>query len=115
MSGGHFDYNQRRIHSIIESIEEVIEKNGKKIEYEFGINRGEWELGYHYEYPPDIINEFKNGLRILKQAYVYAQRIDWLLSGDDGEETFRKRLKEELKEIEHLKPLQPMWGGETGY
>ena len=113
MSGGHFDYNQSRIQYIIESIEEEIERNGKKIEYEPGINRGEWELEYNYEYPKDIIAEFKKGIYQLKQAYIYAQRIDKLLSGDDSEDSFRKRLKEDLKEIEHLKPIQPMWGGET--
>jgi len=114
MSGGHFDYNQRRIQYIIENIEEEIERNGKKIEYEPGINRGEWELEYNYEYPKDIIAEFKKGIYLLKQSYIYAQRIDWLLSGDDGEDSFRERLKEDLKEIEHLKPIQPLWGGETG-
>ena len=33
-------------------------------------------------------------------AAIYAQRIDWLLSGDDGEESFKRRLKEELDELE---------------
>ncbi len=30
MSGGHFDYNQYRIREIADSIERLIEKNGKK-------------------------------------------------------------------------------------
>lgn len=34
-----------------------------------------------------------------KKAYIYAQRIDWLLSGDDGEKSFHKRLKEELQQL----------------
>ena len=114
MSGGAFEYNQHRIQCIIEDLEEEIERSGKKIEYEPGINRGEWELEYHYEYPQDIIAEFKKGLYILKQAYIYTQRIDWLLSGNDGEDSFRKRLKEDLKEIEYAKPVQALWGGETG-
>jgi hypothetical protein len=29
-------------------------------------------------------------------AKIYAQRVDWFLSGDDGEETFHERLKEDL-------------------
>jgi hypothetical protein len=111
MSGGAFDYNQSRIQYIIEGIEEEIERSGKKIDYESGYSRGPWELEYNYEYPPDIINEFKNGLRILKQAYVYTQRIDWLLSGDDGEDSFRKRLKEDLAK---LNP-PTLWDGESGY
>jgi hypothetical protein len=115
MSGGHFDYNQTHIQYIIESIEDVIEKNGKKIEYENGDSPSEWDSGYYYEYPKDIIAEFKKGIYLMKQAYIYTQRIDYLLSGDDGENSFRKRLKEDLKEIEHLKPIQALWGGETGY
>lgn len=115
MSGGAFEYNQHRIQCIIEDLEEEIERNGKKIEYEPGYTPYEWELEYNYEYPQDVIAEFKKGLYILKQAYIYTQRIDYLLSGDDGEDSFRKRLKEDLKAIEHLKPIQPMWGGETGY
>jgi hypothetical protein len=33
----------------------------------------------------------------LNQALIYAQRIDWLVSGDDGEDTFHARLAEDLK------------------
>jgi hypothetical protein len=80
MSGGHFDYNQHRINYIIESIEEQIDRNGR-------------------EYSAEVINEFKIGLEKLKEAYVYAQRIDWLLSGDDGPETFIERLKEDLDKL----------------
>jgi hypothetical protein len=32
-------------------------------------------------------------------AEIYAQRIDWLLSGDDGEDSFRERLKEDLEKL----------------
>lgn len=53
---------------------------------------------------PEVVEEFKKGLKILKTAAIYAQRIDWLLSGDDGEESFKRRLKEELDELDS-KPL----------
>jgi len=36
---------------------------------------------------------------MLKKAQIYAQRIDYLISGDDGEESFRERLKEELDKL----------------
>lgn len=52
-----------------------------------------------FDFSPETIKEFKNGLKALRKAYVYAQRIDWLLSGDDGEDSFHERLKEELKGI----------------
>ncbi len=48
------------------------------------------------KYSDEIIEEFKKGYEMLRKAEIYAQRIDWLLAGDDGEESFIKRLKEEL-------------------
>jgi hypothetical protein len=53
----------------------------------------------HYAYSDDVIEEFKKGLGVLRKAQVYAQRIDWLISGDDGEESFHKRLKEDLEKL----------------
>jgi TFIIF-interacting CTD phosphatase-like protein len=42
--------------------------------------------------------KFKKGLDILRKAQIYAQRIDWLVSGDDGEDYFHSRLKNDLME-----------------
>ena len=103
MSGGHFDYKQHQIGDIIESIEEEIEKNGQPLTEEekkssyYGLN--DERDSHHYEYPEDIINEFKNGIHYLRMAKIYAQRIDWLLSSDDGEDSFRKRLREDLEKL----------------
>jgi hypothetical protein len=82
MSGGHFDYKQHHI-------QDIIDRNHIPDEY-----------GYCLEYPDDIIDTMKEGIQILKTAYIYAHRIDWLRSGDDGEENFRKRLKEDLETLE---------------
>lgn len=57
------------------------------------------EEGYFPEYAEETINEFKKAIKIIKQAKVYIDRIDYLLAGDDSEEDFHKRLKEELSEI----------------
>jgi hypothetical protein len=32
-------------------------------------------------------------------AQIYAQRIDWLVSGDDNEDSFHKRLAKDLAEV----------------
>ena len=93
MSGGHFDYHQYRIREIADTVEDIIRKNGKKKEYEI---ENYWEDEYYYEYPPEVIEKFKEGLEFLRKAEIYAQRIDWLVSGDDGPETFLERLKEDL-------------------
>lgn len=107
MSGGHFDYNQYKITEIADSVERVIINNGMPISDETRKENERWygddwyqrfpEELYHHKYSDEVIDKFKEGLAILRQAEIYAQRIDWLLSGDDGEESFLKRLKEDLK------------------
>ena len=32
----------------------------------------------------------EEGLEILQKAKIYAQRIEWLISGDDSEESFHR-------------------------
>ena len=91
MSGGAYEYQQDRIRHIAERIQEEIELNNTPYEDMF---YGEWN---GQRYSDETIAKFKEGLEILRKAYVYAKRIDWLLSGDDGEETFHKRLKEDLE------------------
>lgn len=114
MSGGFFNYDQARIKGIIDSIEELIEKNGRaKTEEE--IREGAWgtldddyftkypEDKFWYKYPDEVIEEFKEAVKYLSIAYVYAQRVDWLVSGDDGEESFMERLKKDLTLKVYLK------------
>lgn len=91
MSGGRFDYLQYRITEIIDAIEqEIINNNADPRPEDF------FEPN---NYEEKTINEFKTGVNLLKKAQIYAQRIDWLLSSDDSEETFHKRLKNDLEEI----------------
>ena len=51
------------------------------------------------DFSPATIREFKKAIRLLRKAAVYAQRIDWLLSGDDGEDSFHECLEEELNAL----------------
>ena len=62
---------------------------------------GEWHFDVE---DSSVLDDMKKGLVALKVAAIYAQRIDWLLSGDDGEESFKRRLKEELDAL-YSKPL----------
>jgi len=109
MSGGAFDYRQWHIEQIADDIEDLIEKNGRKKTND-ELKEEHWhgddwyekypEDLYHYKYPDEVIEKFKEGMKALRVAAVYAQRIDWLISGDDGEESFLERLKEELGQLE---------------
>lgn len=103
MSGGAFEYNQYRIELIIDTIQEELDNQGKEKELEYYQSTDYFEKypeeKLHYTYPEDIQQIFKDGIKALKIAHIYAQRIDWYLSGDDGEDSLRERLKKELKEI----------------
>ena len=92
MSGGHFQYKQWEISNIADEVEQLILTNDSEEKDEWGDRKG-------YHYTPETIEEFKKGLVLLRQAYVYAQRIDWLVSGDDGEDSFHSRLKFELEKL----------------
>ena len=93
MSGGVFNYQQYRLHDIAERIQEEIDHNHIKPDW---IAPEDWD---GQKWTNETIEVFRNGIRLLFQAEAYAQRIDWLLSGDDSEETFRKRLKEDLEDL----------------
>lgn len=85
MSGGHFDYKQYAITDIIESIESIIQNNTNQ------------SNDFENRFSEKTIQEFKNAIKYLTLAKIYSHRIDWLISGDDGEETFHERLNEELR------------------
>ena len=92
MSGGHFNYKQYEIEHIADQVEQMIIDNESKELDEWGNTKG-------YHFTEDTMAEFKKALVIIRQAQVYAQRIDWLVSGDDGEESFLSRLKTDLEKL----------------
>jgi hypothetical protein len=93
---------------MVDQIEETVIKNGvektpEELKQE-GWRDPDWykkypEDKFHYKYPDEVIEKMKEGIEALKRAQIYAHRIDWLLSGDDGEESFLRRLEEELNEL----------------
>ena len=108
MSGGRFDYDQYKIGNIADDIEKYIERNGKPKTKEelakepyFGADyyKEYPEALNHHKYPDEVIEKFKEAVRVLRMAEIYAHRVDWLLSGDDGEETFLTRLENELEKL----------------
>ncbi len=48
----------------------------------------------------DTIDAMKEAYRQIRIAEIYAERVDWMMSGDDSEECFRERVKEDLAEFE---------------
>ena len=85
MSGGHFDYDQYRIGDIADDIELLIENNNVPN-----------DNGYARNFSEKTLTEFTAAVRALRIAEVYATRVDWLVSCDDGEEEFHHRLAVDL-------------------
>ncbi len=104
MSGGAFEYKQYHIREIHETIQSELERMGKPKTKE-----NLWSDKEYYEKHPEelnwpiesdeVVNAYKTAIELLKKAEVYAQRIDWYVSGDDGEESFLRRLKEDLEKL----------------
>lgn len=104
MSGGKLEYSRYRLEEIINTIEDEINNNDKP---PYNNPDNEWDILENerfyaeggYRWTPDTIKEFKKGIKLIKMADIYIHRIDWLLSGDDGEVDFHKLLKKELNNL----------------
>lgn len=77
MSGGAFDYEQNRIRDAAQDVDHMIQSG---------------------QYSPAIEEQMRKAVDHLRLGAIYLQRIDWLVSGDDGVETFFRRLSQELKQ-----------------
>ena len=50
------------------------------------------------------IDIMKRAVYVLRMAYIYAKRVDWMLSGDDGEDTLVTRLQEDFQALKAKYP-----------
>lgn len=113
MSGGAFDYKQWHIQEIADEIEQRILSAGLRMPKEELIREGygyspNFDLDhaeeYHRDFESKTIEIMERAVYVLRMAYIYTQRVDWMLSGDDGEDDLVKRLEEELKELKGKYP-----------
>jgi hypothetical protein len=92
MSGGYFNYDQHRLNDIKQSIEELIRSNKDTSIDEFGDRLGKF-------YTKTTINKFYKTMDWLSKAEIAVQRIDYLVSSDDSEESFHEQWVEDLNKI----------------
>lgn len=78
--------------------------NGEKIPVLYSIHHCEYD---HYPYDQDVLELADETIETMKIAYrqiriaeVYANRVDWMMSGDDGEDNFQERLIKDLTDID---------------
>lgn len=81
MSGGHFDYNCFRISQFADELKHEIEINNSTETDDYGYKIG---AGYNEK----TIATLKKCHQIIEMAGKLAREVEWLYSGDHGEESF---------------------------
>ena len=110
MSGGAFEYQQYHIEEIADDIEQEIIEAGREIPQEIWSNNHRYGSSIddsdrtYPTYERKTIDIMKRAVYVLRMAYIYAKRVDWMLSGDDGEDTLAERLQEELQALKAKYP-----------
>ena len=82
MSGGYFDYVQFKIKDVADELKEII-----------------FNKEYSEKFSENTIDDFMVCYKSLRYAFAYLHRIDRLLSGDDGEESFYEGLDNAIDEV----------------
>ena len=84
MSGGHFgDYDYYKVHQFADELEVDIDNNGKPDEY-----------GWKSNHDPEVIDCLQEQLPKLRKMAEIMRHIDYLYSGDIGDDGFLLRMKE---------------------
>ena len=92
MSGGAFEYKQYKIEELIEDMKLLLERVDKE-----PIDSFECDSLKNYIDDKDSFKKIvEKNINLLRKSYIYTQRLDWFISGDDGEETFYERLEEDF-------------------
>ena len=79
MSGGKFDYLQYNMAGVADSIESILLES------------------FEYSYLTTL--RLEQTVKALREASIMLNRADWLICGDDGEDTFNERWNEDFKKL----------------
>ena len=86
MGGGHFDYQNHVLFEITESIDVAIINNNVKNDSDFCT-----------EYSNDTLEKFRFVSKQLHLLNDLVHHVDYLLSGDLGEDSFNERWKKSIQ------------------
>lgn len=101
MSGGHFDYDDFKIKQIGEELEIIAETNEKLKEQEIPEDNYSMKAFYS-RIPEDIIEDIKFSGKLLKIMGDVVHEIDYYLSGDTGDDSYRERVKKILDKLKDI-------------
>lgn len=83
MSGGYFDYNCFRISQFADELKHEIEINNDESINEYGDKRG-------FGFEKETLSRLVTAQAIIETASKLSREIEWLYSGDHGEESFNR-------------------------
>jgi hypothetical protein len=90
MSGGHFEYVQYTMRDFAREIRDLYKRNGKGITWDPKTTKKERK---------EIMDNIAELHDKLLWVAVSIERLDYILSGDDGTKTYLTRYKEDMEEI----------------
>jgi len=106
MSGGHFgDYDYYKVSQFADELEQEIATNGLKCEDYYMEN-------FYPNHEPEVIEYLKEQLPKLRKMAEIMRHIDYLYSGDHGDDSFLLRVKEVEAKYSFINPIHPWM--ETG-
>ena len=88
MSGGSFNYDQYKIQDVYEEIERILAEAVDDPD------------GYYGTMSDDVKEDMHSVMCTLMRCKIHVDRLDYLIAGDDGEETYHERLAEDLQKFE---------------
>lgn len=92
MSGGHFNYTQYPIQEAARDVQLLIDNNGN-------LEVDRWGERLHYNFSPEVIEKFREAQKTLEKAGKMLHEVDYLVSGDTGEDSFMIRWKRDVEGI----------------
>lgn len=109
MSGGSMDYVAWKIRDAARHIQrelanaELCRKNGRFFDVYKRYQEEHPDLAYLQS--PEaltdaVVERLRDALVCVRKASIYAERVEWLTSGDDGYENFCMRLDKELADCD---------------
>lgn len=96
MSGGNFDYVQYRIEEAARELDKLIVRQAP--------GSAEHDCTVEHDYNPEVIELFNETSHNLFRTAEMLQRVDWLVSGDDGPESFLERWEKDVRKPWKAKP-----------
>ena len=86
MSGGHWEFKQWELTSLADAISQDIEKAGTVSEF-----------GYKHPDDKHLVAGLKTAEKLIRASGDLVHHLDWCLSGDTGEDTLKKQLRDWLE------------------